>query len=72
MLDNPWPSFLLMLFSLIVTALSVLFAAPLLIFLASFLALLQNCFYHELMVKYERLAEEQAQQEEELEGEDQA
>ena len=71
-LDNPWPSFLLMLFSLIVTALSVLFAAPLLIFLASFLALLQNCFYHELMVKYERLAEEQAQQEEELEGEDQA
>lgn len=66
-LDNPWPSFLLVVFSLIVIALSVLFAAPLLIFLASFLALLQNCFYHELMVKYELLAEEQQG---ESEGED--
>lgn len=70
-LDNPWPSFLLVIFSLLVTALSLLFAAPLIIFLASFLALLQNCFYHELMVKYERLAEEQAEDEQgEAEGED--
>ncbi|NLM40861.1 MAG: YesL family protein [Firmicutes bacterium] len=67
-LDNPWPSFLLVIFSLIVIVISVVFAAPLLIFLASFLALLQNCFYHELMVKYELLA---AEKDGESEGEDQ-
>lgn len=67
-LDNPWPSFLLVVFSLLITVLSVVFAAPLLIFLASFLALLQNCFYQELMIKYELLADEK---DGELEGEDQ-
>ena len=71
-LDNPWPSFLLVVFSLIIIALSLVFAAPLLIFVASFLALLQNLFYHELMAKYEMLAAEKAEdRDEELEGEDQ-
>jgi uncharacterized membrane protein YesL len=74
-LDNPWPSFLLVIMSLLVIALSLLFAAPLLIFLASFLALLQNCFYHKLMIKYDLLAQERAAEdraEGELEREDQA
>lgn len=52
-LDNPLASAILLVFSAVVVALSVLLAAPVLIFVASFLALLQNCFYHELMTKYE-------------------
>lgn len=65
-LDNPLPSFLLVIFSVIIIVLSVLFAAPLLVFVASFLALLQNCFYHELMLKYEDLPVEEL---DEVEGE---
>lgn len=66
-LDNPLPTLLLLILSVVVVALSLLFAAPLLIFVASFLALVQNCFYHELMTKYE--IEEQSNLVE-VEGED--
>ncbi len=52
-LDNPLTVLFMLVFSVIIVVLSLVLAAPLLIFMASFLALLQNCFYHELMVKYE-------------------
>ncbi len=67
-LANPLPTVLLLVFSAIVVFLSVLFAAPLLIYMASFLALLQNCFYHELMAKYEEM--EEPSDSVEFEGED--
>lgn len=66
-LANPLPTVFMLVFSLIVVALSLLFAAPLLIFMASFLALLQNCFYHELMAQYDL---EELQDSEEVSGED--
>lgn len=53
-LDNPLASGILMVLSVVIIALSVVLAAPILIFVASFLALLQNCFYHEMMLKYDR------------------
>lgn len=58
-LDNPLASGLLLIISLVVIVLSALLAAPLLIFTASFLALLQNYFYNEMMLKYD--AEETAE-----------
>lgn len=66
-LANPLPTMLMLVFSIIVVALSLLFAAPLLIFVASFLALLQNSFYHELMAKYEMVEQSDS---EEVKGED--
>lgn len=56
-LDNPLPTLVLLVLSTLVVVLSVVFAAPLLIFVASFLGIVQNSFYHEMMAKYE--AEEQ-------------
>lgn len=56
-LDNPLPTLVLLVLSALVVVLSVVFAAPLLIFVASFLGIVQNSFYHEMMAKYE--AEEQ-------------
>ncbi len=52
-LDNPLASIILLVLGLIVIVLSALLAAPILIFTASFLALLQNYFYNELMLKYD-------------------
>ncbi|HBG01259.1 MAG TPA: hypothetical protein DDW87_06780 [Firmicutes bacterium] len=60
-LDNPLSVFILLVFTVIIAGLSVVFAAPLLIFMASFLALLHNCFYHELMAKYEALEQNNSQ-----------
>ncbi len=68
-LDNPLPSIILLVLSAIVVALSLVFAAPLLIFMASFLAIVQNCFYHELMMKYEVQEQHNSV---EVEGEDKA
>ena len=68
-LDNPLPSLILVVFSIIIIVLSAVLAAPLMIFVASFLAILQNCFYHELMLKYEDPVIDVS---EEVEGEDQA
>ncbi|HHT90564.1 MAG: hypothetical protein QM451_12050 [Bacillota bacterium] len=65
-LDNPLSVFFLLIVSVIIVALSVVLAAPLLIFMASFLALLHNCFYHELMAKYEALERDISQ---DVEGE---
>ncbi|MCK9526389.1 MAG: hypothetical protein M0R49_10770 [Limnochordia bacterium] len=66
-LDNPLTTLVLLVLSAIVVALSLVLAAPLLIFVASFLAIVQNCFYHAMMAKYE--AEEQDNSLE-VEGED--
>lgn len=63
-LDNPLASAILTVLSVVVIALSVLLAAPILIFLASFLAILQNLYYHEMMLKYERTQEGEAAEEE--------
>ncbi|NLJ81307.1 MAG: DUF624 domain-containing protein [Firmicutes bacterium] len=52
-LDNILASFLLGIVSLIVIVLSIILAAPLLIFTASFLALLQNYSLNEIMTKYQ-------------------
>lgn len=52
-LDNPLASGLLLIMGVVVIVLSAVLAAPLLIFTASFLALLQNYFYNELMLKYD-------------------
>lgn len=68
-LDNPLASFLLLVFSLVIIVLSALLAAPLLIFVASFLALLQNSFYHEMMLKYDGADQDDSA---ESEGEDKA
>lgn len=57
-LDNPLASGILLLLSILVVVLSALLAAPLLIFTASFLALLQNYFYNEMMIKYDTTDEE--------------
>lgn len=69
-LDNPLASFLLAIFSIIIIVLCVVLAAPLMVFVASILAILQNCFYHELMLKYED--DEVEANSEEVEGEDQS
>lgn len=53
-LDNPLASGFLLIISVVVLVLSTLLAAPLLIFTASFLALLQNYFYNEMMLKYDQ------------------
>src|SRR5690554_2289208 len=47
-LDNPLASGILVVISLIIIILSTVLAAPILIFVASFLAILQNLFYREL------------------------
>ncbi|NMB00288.1 MAG: hypothetical protein GX971_02005 [Firmicutes bacterium] len=70
-LDNVLASLLLVVFSIVIIALSLVLAAPIMIFVASFLSVLQNCFYHELMVKYEDNVLEEVNSEE-VEGEDQA
>ena len=57
-LDNPLPSLVLLVLSAAIVVLCLILAAPILIFVASFLALLQNCFYHELMVKYTEVKED--------------
>lgn len=54
-LDNPLVSIVLIVLNLIVIVLSALLAAPILIFTASFLAILQNCFYREMMLKYDTI-----------------
>lgn len=68
-LDNPLPSLVLLVSSALVAVLCTVLAAPLLVFVASFLALLQNCFYHELMVKYTEVEEDNTL---DAEGEDEA
>lgn len=61
-LDNPLASVILLVFSLIVIVLSVLLVAPILIFTASFMALLQNYFYNEMMIKYDAEDDNAAEQ----------
>jgi uncharacterized membrane protein YesL len=58
-LDNPLASGILLVLGLVVIVLSAVLAAPILIFTASFLALLQNYFYNELMLKYDTIETEE-------------